>query len=147
MNLGTIQQIGDPPSIYTRPQNTFVSNFIGTSTFIKSNVRSTSIELLGSSFEFSLKTSYEGEAILAIRPEEVNIVDKENGILQGEIQFVTFLGDFINYEVTLADASTLQINEYLKETSLIRKVGDKVGLIFDTKRINLYSADGKESLL
>jgi len=82
MNLGTIQQIGDPPSIYTRPQNTFVSNFIGTSTFIKSNVRSTSIELLGSSFDFTLKKLYEGEAILAIRPEEVNIVDKEHGILQ-----------------------------------------------------------------
>ncbi len=147
MNLGTIQQIGDPPSIYTRPKNTFVSNFIGTSTFIPCKVSSSSIKVLNSSFPFTLEKTFTGAAILAIRPEEVDIVEQKNGILEGEIQFVTFLGDFINYEVTLEDGTTLQINEYLKETSIIRKVGDKVGLLFDTKRINLYCANGEESLL
>lgn len=147
MNSGTIQQIGDPPSIYTRPKNIFVSNFIGTSTFIPCNVTATHITLLDSAFPFSVQNEYRGEAILAMRPEEISMVESEKGILTGEIQFVTFLGDFINYEVTLKDKSTLQVNEYLKETSYIRKTGDKVGLIFDTSRINLYSKDGKESLL
>lgn len=147
MNLGTVQQIGDPPSIYKRPENTFVSNFIGTSTFISCYVTSSSIELLDSSFDFTLEKPYTGEAVLALRPEEVTIVDPERGVLSGEILFVTFLGDYINYEITLEDGSVLQINEYLKETSLIRNTGDRVGLTFDTSRMNLFSKDGKESLL
>ena len=147
MNLGTIQQIGDPLTIYTRPKNTFVSNFIGTSTFLPCTVRESFIQVFDSSFAMNLERPFTGKAILAIRPEEVRMVEQKDGILQGEIQFVTFLGDFINYEVSLKDKTTLQVNEYIKDTPSIRKIRDKVGLTFDTARINLFTEDGEESLL
>lgn len=147
MNLGTIQQMGDPLTIYTRPKNTFVSNFIGTSTFLSCTVKDSLITVFGSSFEMKLGKPYTGKAVLAIRPEEVRMVEQKDGVLQGEIQFVTFLGDFISYEVTLQDKSSLQINEYIKDTTRIRNVGDKVGLTFDTARVNLFDESGEESLL
>ncbi|HKM06431.1 MAG TPA: ABC transporter ATP-binding protein [Sphaerochaeta sp.] len=147
MNLGTIQQMDDPFTIYTRPKNTFVSNFIGTSTFLNCTVTGSSIQVFDSSFTMRLGPEYTGKAVLAIRPEEVRMVELEDGILTGRLQFVTFLGDFINYEVILQDGSTIQINEYLKDTSRIRNVGDTVGLTFDTSRVNLFSEDGQESLL
>ena len=147
MNLGTIRQIGDPLTIYTRPENTFVSSFIGTSTFLPCRVKDSYVHVLDSAFSMNLKTPYTGKAVLAIRPEEVRMVDAKDGMLQGKIQFVTFLGDFINYEVTLKDGTTLQINEYIKDTSRIRKAGEKVGLTFDHTRVNLFTEDGEESLL
>ena len=147
MNLGTIQQMDDPFTIYTRPKNTFVSNFIGTSTFLSCTVNGSMIHFFDSSIEMKVRTPHTGKAILAIRPEEVRMVDQKDGVLQGKLQFVTFLGDFINYEIILQDGSTLQINEYIKDTSRIRKIGDTVGLTFDTGRINLFSEDGEESLL
>lgn len=147
MNLGTIQQMDDPFTIYTRPKNTFVSNFIGTSTFLNCTVADSSIQVFDSSFTMDIGSGHTGKAVLAIRPEEVRMVEQKDGILTGRLQFVTFLGDFINYEVILQDGSTIQINEYLKDTSRIRNVGDTVGLTFDTSRINLFSEDGQESLL
>lgn len=147
MNLGTIQQMDDPFTIYTRPKNTFVSNFIGTSTFLSCTVKGHKVHFFDSSIEMKLRTPYTGKAVLAIRPEEVSMVDLKDGVIQGKLQFVTFLGDFINYEIILQDGGTLQINEYIKDTSKIRKVGDTVGLTFDTGRINLFSEDGEESLL
>jgi iron(III) transport system ATP-binding protein len=147
MNQGTLQQVGDPLTIYARPKNKFVSNFIGTSTFLPCNIVHDIVHVLDSSFAMKVKDSNGGKAVLAIRPEEVTMVDPSEKILGGEIQFVTYLGDFINYEVMLSDGNTLQINEYIKDTSRIRNVGDKVGITFDSSRINLFSEDGERSLL
>ena len=45
MNKGVIQQIGDPQTIYARPANTFVANFIGVANLMQGI-------LLGRSGEF-----------------------------------------------------------------------------------------------
>jgi iron(III) transport system ATP-binding protein len=151
MNLGTIQQIGDPLTIYTRPRNTFVSNFIGTSNFINCDVANpgtqANITLLAHTIPVKAAKPYRGKGILAVRPEESAIIAPGQGDIQGEIQFATFLGDFINYEVLLENSQVIQINEYLKDVQKLRPVGEKVGISMDTARINIFSADGKESLI
>jgi iron(III) transport system ATP-binding protein len=151
MNLGTIQQIGDPLTIYTRPCNTFVSNFIGTSNFIDCEVanlgKKALITILDHSIPVKAAKPYQGKGILAIRPEESAIIAPGQGDIQGEIQFATFLGDFISYEVLLENSQVVQINEYLKDVQKLRPVGEKVGISLDATRINVFSADGKESLI
>lgn len=147
MNLGTVQQVDNPLDIYTRPQNTFVSNFIGISSFLPCSVVGNAVSLLGHTFAMKLKKQYTGEAILAVRPEEVSLsITNKNGIV-GKVQFATFLGDFINYEVVLGDDIVIQVNEYLKEGLAIKRVGDIVYVTFDEKSVNLFKADGKESLV
>ncbi|MDC7247359.1 MAG: ABC transporter ATP-binding protein, partial [Sphaerochaetaceae bacterium] len=151
MNLGTIQQVGNPLTIYTRPVNTFVSNFIGTSTFLPCMVTSGSekskVTVYDEVFEMPLSKEYKGEAILAVRPEEFRIVDEKSSKIHGRIQFVTFLGDFINYEVSLPNDQTIQVNEYIKDTLKMRKEGDLIGITFDESRINIYSKNGEEALI
>lgn len=147
MNLGTVQQIGNPLEIYTRPKNTFVSNFIGISSFLPCSVAKNIVSLFGHSFEIKLKSSYSGEAVLAVRPEEIILSLSDNGGIAGKVQFATFLGDYINYEIALADDTIIQVNEYLKEGLAIKHVGDAVYVTFEKKRVNLFTSDGKESLV
>jgi len=147
MNLGTVQQIGTPLQIYTRPQNTFVSNFIGISSFLPCTVTDNTVSLLGHAFNMKLARAYTGKAVLAVRPEEATLTTIENGGIAGRVQFATFLGDFINYEIELGGDYVLQVNEYLKEGLPIKKTGDKVWVTFDQKSVNLFIADGKESLV
>src|SRR5262249_57825618 len=45
MNKGAIQQVGDPQTIYTRPVNTFVANFIGVANLMEGIVLGRSGEL------------------------------------------------------------------------------------------------------
>ena len=147
MNLGTVQQIGTPLQIYTRPQNSFVSNFIGISSFLSCSVAGNTVSLLGHAFDMKLARAYTGNAVLAVRPEEATLKTIENGGVAGRVQFATFLGDFINYEIELGGDCVLQVNEYLKEGLPIKKTGDKVWVTFDRKSVNLFTADGKESLV
>lgn len=147
MNLGTVQQIGNPLEIYTRPQNTFVSNFIGISSFLPCSVTKNTVSLYGHTFEMKLKKSYTGDAVLAVRPEEATLSLTDNEGIPGKVLFATFLGDYINYEIGLADDVIIQVNEYLKEGLAIKQVGDGVNITFEKKRVNLFTSDGKESLV
>lgn len=151
MNLGTIQQIGSPLDIYTRPRNSFVSNFIGVSSFLPCEVSTSKGESLvnvyGHTFPMKLSKAYNGKGILAIRPEEVTLNEASVDGVASTIQFATFLGDFINYEVVLGDDTIIQVNEYLKEGLAIKHPGDAVTLTFDAAAVNLFDLEGKESLL
>lgn len=151
MNLGTIQQVGSPLEIYTRPRNSFVSNFIGVSSFlpceVASNEGNSAINVYGHTFSMLLSRAYSGKAILAIRPEEVTLNEPRVDGIAGTIQFATFLGDFINYEVALNSDTIIQVNEYLKEGLAIKHPGDLVKLTFDSSKVNLFDPEGKESLL
>jgi hypothetical protein len=40
----------------------------------------------------------------------------------------------------------VEVNEYTKDSPGLRDTGDKVGLTFNTAKINLFTEDGKESL-
>lgn len=147
MNLGTIQQLGTPLEIYTRPSNTFVADFIGTSSFIDVTIKDSKVLLGSYSFPAALKHPYHGQAILAVRPEESFLSLEENEGLKATINFATFLGDFINYEVLLESGETIQVNEYLKEGGTIKSAGDQVYVTFDTEKVNIFDLSTKESLI
>ncbi|GMQ56016.1 ABC transporter ATP-binding protein [Vallitalea sediminicola] len=152
MKLGVIQQVGTPVEIYKDPQNTFIGDFIGTSNYLKGKVikkdsNGTKININGKIINIKLKKDYTGETIVGARPEEIMITDEKNDNLQGEIVIGTFLGDFINYEIKLTNGQIVEVNEYTKDISRIRKQGDKVSLILSTDRIHIYDSTGEEVLL
>ena len=72
---------------------------------------------------------------------------EENEGLKATINFATFLGDFINYEVLLESGETIQVNEYLKEGGTIKSAGDQVYVTFDAEKVNLFDLSTKESLI
>lgn len=153
INAGHIMQVDTPDTIYKKPQNAFVAGFIGTSNFIdgtaeQSGGGAVSIRLnAGAAFSAKLKKKAEGPVKVSIRPEQFIIDDaNEKGGIPGEIQMYTFLGDFVNYEIKLADGQLVEANEYTKDIDFVRQAGTKIHLRFHPERISVFSQDGTEVL-
>ena len=143
MKDGVIMQIGTPTEIYAKPQNPFVAGFIGTSNFLDCTVKENGEVTIENelTIRVPLKKPYSGKATLSARPEQLFFARVG---MPGEVQFSTFLGDFIEYEVRLADGQQLTVNEYTKDTTTVHENGEKVFLNFDPERISVYEAESEE---
>ena len=69
----------------------------------------------------------------------------ERGI-PGKITLSVFLGDFIQYEVELMTGQVIELNEYTKDVSLIRKDGEDVRISMQPDKISLYEKESEEVL-
>ncbi|MBE6884004.1 MAG: ABC transporter ATP-binding protein [Ruminococcaceae bacterium] len=94
MSEGKIQQIGTPSDIYNEPVNAFVADFIGESNIIDGVMLSDyRVRFGGHTFE-CLDTGFApNEPVdVVVRPEDVDIVAPEKGMLCGNVTSVTFMG-------------------------------------------------------
>ena len=96
---GEIQQIGTPTDIYNEPKNAFVADFIGESNIIdgimledkKVRFSSHTFDCVDGGFEKNEPVD------VVVRPEDVDVVSVENGMLTGKVTSVTFKG--VHYEI------------------------------------------------
>ena len=96
---GKIQQIGTPTDIYNEPINAFVADFIGESNILDGvMISDKKARFAGQVFD-CLDGGFEpNEPVdVVIRPEDVDVVAPEKGMLVGEVSSVTFKGDY--YEI------------------------------------------------
>ena len=148
MKDGVIMQIGTPQEIYVHPQNPFVAGFIGVSNFLDCTVsgkaENADVSIKGElELNIPLCREYSGKATLSARPEQLFFSEKG---MPGKVLFSTFLGDFIEYEVQLADGQSLTVNEYTKDVSTVHEIGEDVHISFDPLRISLYASESGEVL-
>ena len=96
---GKIQQIGSPTDIYNEPENAFVADFIGESNIIDGVMLDDyKAKFSGHVFDCLDKGFGKNEAVdVVIRPEDVDVVAPEKGMLQGIVDSVTFKG--VHYEI------------------------------------------------
>ena len=96
---GEIQQIGTPTDIYNEPKNAFVADFIGESNIIDGIMLSDyNVRFAGHTFNCLDKGFDKNEQVdVVIRPEDVDVVDPEKGMLTGQVSAVTFKG--VHYEI------------------------------------------------
>ena len=96
---GKIQQIGTPTDIYNEPVNAFVADFIGESNIIDGiMLEDFKAKFAGQTFECLDKGFDRGEAVdVVVRPEDVDVVAPEKGMLTGTVTSVTFKG--VHYEI------------------------------------------------
>ena len=142
-------QVGEPEVIYRKPANPFVANFIGVSNFIDCTVDASgagdAAVCLNNEYRFHmpLRKGFRGPAILSARPEQLFFGDEG---IPGEITLAVFLGDFIQYEVTLHSGQILELNEYTKDVDSARAVGEQVRVSFNPRQVSLYEKDSEEVL-
>ena len=143
MKDGNIMQVGTPAEIYAKPQNPFVAGFIGVSNFLDCDVEEDgSVNIKGElKITIPMKKKYVGPAKLSARPEQLFFSDHG---MPGKVQFSTFLGDFVEYEVALNDGQNLIINEYTKDNQNVFENGEEVFISFDPERVSLYEAESQE---
>jgi spermidine/putrescine transport system ATP-binding protein len=124
MNQGYIQQIGTPEDIYNEPENAFVADFIGDSNIIPSiMLEDKMVEILGAKFPcVDVGFGQNNPVDVVIRPEDIELVSEEDGIIQGIVTSVIFKG--VHYEMeVLANGF-----EWLVHSTKMVPVGTRVGL-------------------
>ena len=96
---GEIQQIGSPTDIYNEPKNAFVADFIGESNIIDGvMLEDKRVRFSGHTFDCVDGGFGQNEAVdVVVRPEDVDVVDVERGMLTGKVTSVTFKG--VHYEI------------------------------------------------
>ena len=99
MANGKIQQIGTPTDIYNEPVNAFVADFIGESNILDGvMLEDFKVKFAGQTFECLDKGFDKNEQIdVVVRPEDVDVVSVEKGMLTGTVSSVTFKG--VHYEI------------------------------------------------
>lgn len=124
MRNGTIQQIGTPEDIYNEPKNAFVADFIGDSNIISGKmITDYRAEFAGKAFDCVDKGFGDNTPVdIVIRPEDIQLVSAEAGMLVGEVRSVTFKG--VHYEMVVAADGI----DWVIHSTLMEPVNTKVGL-------------------
>ena len=133
MDGGKIQQIGSPKDIYNEPENAFVADFIGESNILDGIMRDDYRAVFsGHEFECLDKGFEKDEAVdVVVRPEDVDIVSPEKGMLTGVVTSVTFLG--VHYEI-IVDIGGFK---WMIQTTDEAFEGDTVGLFIEPDAIHI----------
>ena len=130
---GKIQQIGTPTDIYNEPKNAFVADFIGESNILDGvMIKDFSVRFAGHVFNcldqgFALNEPVD----VVVRPEDVDVVPVERGMLVGTVTNVTFKGDY--YEI-IVDVCGFK---WMLETSDFVGVGETIGLYIEPDAIHI----------
>lgn len=150
MHDGVIQHVSTPKSIYQRPANLFVANFIGHSNTIEAaadveNGRLTFINGFSMPYGAFSQGAESGNVKVAVRPEEFIIQDRACPGIPAVIQSSVFLGLNTTYFVTLENGETAEIVEESSISSIIPD-GTQVSLKLKEDKINVFTPDGEHNI-
>jgi len=146
MNQGYIQQIGSPEDIYNEPKNAFVADFIGDSNIIPSvMVEDKLVNILGANFPcVDIGFGRNKPVDVVIRPEDIDLVKPEHGILSGRVTSLLFKG--VHYEMEV----TANGREWLVHSTDLFPVGSEVGIHvdpYDIQIMNKPESEDEEAVL
>ena len=130
---GKIQQIGSPTDIYNEPENAFVADFIGESNIIDGvMLEDYKAKFSGQVFDCLDKGFNKNEAVdVVIRPEDVDVVSPEKGMLQGVVDSVTFKG--VHYEIIV----TINNFKWMIQSTDYVAPGQNIGLYIEPDAIHI----------
>lgn len=133
MNNGVIQQIGTPEDIYNEPENAFVADFIGESNIVDGvMIEDFKAQFSGHVFDCLDKGYAPKEAVdVVVRPEDVDIVPVEKGMLTGVVTSVTFKG--VHFEI-IVDIGGFK---WMIQTTDFQPVGANIGLYIEPDAIHI----------
>lgn len=140
MNQGYIQQIGTPEDIYNEPENAFVADFIGDSNILPAiMVEDKLVKILGVNFPCVDTGFGKNKPVDAvIRPEDIDLVKVEDGIMQGVVTHLIFKG--VHYEMEV----TANNYKWLVHSTDMFPVGTEVGIKVDPFDIQIMKKPESE---
>jgi spermidine/putrescine transport system ATP-binding protein len=114
MRAGKIEQLGDPESLYERPQTAFVAGFLGVSNLLEGDVAGHEGGMIairlkdGTVIKAPADNNGQTRVRLGIRPEKLRVVTGGDGQANGDLNAL---------EGTVLDASYIGVStQYLVET-------------------------------
>lgn len=130
LNAGTVEQVGTPSTIYRRPANAFVANFIGNSTLLTGVAADGRVDLGFAELEVAAATN--GTVTVAVRPEAFEF--EREGPINAEVTSATYLGDRTQLTATLPDETTVALHADAAETY---RTGETVSLSIDDTSVHV----------
>jgi len=130
---GSIQQIGTPTDIYNEPKNAFVADFIGESNILDGiMICDKKAMFAGHVFDCVDGGFAKNESVdIVVRPEDVDVVPVENGMLSGVVSSVTFKG--VHYEI-IVDIDGFK---WMIQTTDFVGQGENIGLYIEPDAIHV----------
>ena len=135
MANGQIQQIGSPTDIYNEPENAFVADFIGESNIVDGiMLEDRKVKFSGQTFDCVDSGFGKNKAVdVVVRPEDVDVVAPEKGMLKGTVTSVTFKG--VHYEI-IVDINGFK---WMIQTTDFVGEGEHIGLYIEPDAIHIMN--------
>ncbi|NLX94051.1 MAG: ABC transporter ATP-binding protein [Clostridiales bacterium] len=133
MDSGVIQQIGTPQDIYNEPKNAFVADFIGESNILDGIMRrDLFVEFSGHRFK-CLDSGFEKDELVdvVVRPEDVEVVPAEQGMLKGTVTSITFKG--VHFEIIV----DIKDYKWMIQSTDYQEVDSEIGLLITPDDIHI----------
>jgi iron(III) transport system ATP-binding protein len=154
MRMGRVGQVGDPRSLYARPSDRFVADFIGEINLLPGEVSAVGEEVRVETALGAIhgRKAYEGiqkgdRVFCAIRPEAMDFLEGEpvkgENVVSGQVRNVIYLGDLEQYAVDLVDGTQVKVVEH---NPLQQKAnsGDGVRLQFGANAVVILQDEGAQ---
>ena len=140
---GVIQQLADPVTLYEKPENAFVAQFIGENNRLTGTVKSVSKGVASVTLDsgddvkaLAINTGGAGErTLLSIRPERCIVTDKKTrgmSALHGRIEELIYLGDHIRCRMNVAGDDQFVVKVPNTSDKLGLNIGAEVYVGWDT---------------
>ena len=127
MKKGVVEQMGDPHTVYYRPANEFVADFIGESNFLHGTIvehdgRHGVAEVEGHRVPIAnIEHLGDGDTCtLVLRPEAARVADE--GVLPCEVVLSRFMGNYHNYHVKVG-GTLVKVTDFNPKNHKVYEVG------------------------
>ena len=136
MHDGIIQQIGRPNEIYDEPSNAFVADFIGESNIYTGTIMGPKkVKFLNTTFDCVDEFKAGEKVDVVVRPEDIDIVNKDEGLLNAKIINCVFKG--VHYQYILKSGKA----EIEVQSTDKFNVGEQVGIYIEPDLIHIMAKE------
>jgi spermidine/putrescine transport system ATP-binding protein len=140
INEGRVQQVADPPTLYERPENRFVADFIGQTNVFSGTVesvsdgRATLRTVSGEKVEATAREIEVGEdAHAAVRPEKIRFGSEGDNTSTVRIRQIVYLGVSTQYIAELPDGEKLVLYQQNSREDANPEIGEEVPVAWDAR--------------
>ncbi len=145
MNQGKILQLDDPESLYEKPSDPFVANFLGNSNVLKGKIEN---NVFNSEYMSNIKVDSElsGNAYLILRPEIISFdiepsSDEQRNSVVGVVEHILYRGSWVDIVVNV-NGVKLEISKENNFQISLPGEGEKLYLSWNIKKA--WVLDGED---
>jgi len=136
VNFGRIMQLATPQQLYEQPENKFVADFIGDSTFLDVTRDGDALVAAGVALKTTRPIPDTPELSLMLRPERVSLLDGDAGgsnVFDATVTELVYQGESFLLYARLADGTELAVRGAMRAGTFqtLPGVGDTVKLTLD----------------
>jgi multiple sugar transport system ATP-binding protein len=150
MNLGVLQQVDSPLSLYDKPANLFVAGFIGSPQMNLMTAKAVDGKAMLGTYAVPVDPAsqrrMEGNITVGVRPEAWRIVSPEQGGLPVDVTVVEELGaDAFVYGTSEVEGTPNNVVVRVSDRNSVRK-GDIIHVTTDPRSVHVFDTDTGERL-